>query len=58
MVGGLDKGIVADRNQRGRGHTSLGAKVGGSGGVGKGNDKTSPCGKPWNCSGSGVRSRL
>ena len=58
MAGGLDKGIVADRNQWGRGHTSLGAKVGGSSGVGKGNDKTSPCRKPWDCGGHGVRSRL
>jgi len=46
MVGGFDKGIVADRNQQGRGHTSLGTKVCGSSGVGKENDKTSPCRKP------------
>jgi len=58
VVGSRDKGIIADRNQRGRGHTSLGTKVGGGGGVGKGNDETSPCGKPRGHSCSGVRSRL
>ena len=58
VAGGLDKGIVADHNQQGRGHTSLGAEVGGSSGVEKGNDKTSPCRKPRDCGGGGVRSGL
>ena len=55
MVGGLDKGVVANQDQQGRSHTSLGLKVNRSGGVGKGNNKAGPHRQPWGCGSCGIR---